>query len=52
MQEIRAEIVNLKGKFATIRLIDEIDEAVSLHCGFKDVENLEVQNLLGYQQRI
>lgn len=28
MQEIRAEIVNLQGKFATIRLIDEIDEAV------------------------
>src|SRR5574344_667928 len=27
MQEIRAEIVNLKGKFATIRLIDEMDEA-------------------------
>ena len=28
MKEIRAEIVNLKGKFATIRLIDEIDETV------------------------
>ncbi|MGX7099457.1 putative HNHc nuclease [Globicatella sanguinis] len=28
MTEIRAEIVNLEGKFATIRLIDEIDEAV------------------------
>ena len=28
MKEVRAEIVNLKGKFATIRLIDEIDEKV------------------------
>lgn len=28
MKEVRAEIVNLKGKFATIRLIDEIDETV------------------------